>query len=266
MILVHVNVHSLIGQFQTSVLLNRGINIFLDTVQALNRVKAPINLILCRELFLKQGITGENIIVSIKRNRDLNLRFSQTIQKWNSGYWDINPIQDLEAAYTINGYNCSGAIQAETIELQLKNNNCILLNFIDSQFGTNLKASGVKIKNSATQNIQIDCQYSASFLLQLIRNWGIVCQEDRQFEHNPKHHINANTAFASPLNCTHQEAQLLLDSAVAVDEFTTSKLFNFDKIREQYIIFRTHVPNKYHGYHESNFNNIPGIIRTHFGY
>lgn len=266
MISVHINVQSIVGQFKSDNSLNRGINIFLDTIHGLSKISPPIKVFFCREFYLKQGKPGENMSVSLKKNKDLNLRFVQTMQKWGMVFWDSNPVQDFNAHYELSNSNYSSTIVAESIEMQIQQTKGVLINFIDSQYGTHQKINALKIDNSRTLQIQIDSQYSILYLLQLVKGWGIKCQDDRYFEHNPKHHINASIAIASPLNCTHHEAQLLLNSAIAVDEFTTSKLFNFDPIRKQYIIFRSHLPNKYHGYHESEFNNIPQIIKSHFGH
>ncbi len=90
----------------------------------------------------------------------------------------------------------------------------------------------------------------------------------RNFNINPKHGENrqdirtVNGEIISPLRCSHQKAQALLDTAIGKSE---KELYNTDPDYDEIIVFKYEGPtpqNMYHGYHvPKNTEEIPFDIR-----
>jgi hypothetical protein len=265
MICFYLNVESINGQFNDQEGFNKGINIFLDTVNSIQLINGQYRIIFCKDFYAKRGIYTEDILTSIKRDKDLNWRFLSIIQTKRLDFWNSNPIQDFDSKYHINDRDYSVTIVAEAIEEVVRlENRSILINFIGSVFGDIKFLSSIKQQSEARQIVNVNCTYSANGLISVLSNLGIPISVKRIFEHNPKHHINANIEFASPLKCTHEKAQHFLNEAIQEQEYNSKRLYNFDPVLNEFIIFNCHEKNKYHAYYEPNRLKIPNVILNHF--
>jgi hypothetical protein len=93
----------------------------------------------------------------------------------------------------------------------------------------------------------------------------------RHFNLNPKHGENGvgNWTKESKLLCSRQEAQILLNSAIASP--IVNELYNYDQTRKHFIVFKNEgftpeingvLQQQYHGYYPDNENEIEPKVRA----
>lgn len=100
-----------------------------------------------------------------------------------------------------------------------------------------------------------------------LENWLFENRTPRIFNLNPKHGENRQELRyehgeeISPLRCTKEEAQQLLEKAVG--ELGERDLFNYDSVYQKFIIFKDeNTPqNTFHGFHVEDENEVPQRIQ-----
>jgi len=97
-----------------------------------------------------------------------------------------------------------------------------------------------------------------------VEHLNLYCPE-RIFKHNPKHDrvrpLYNKGEVVSILECSFENADKLLRSAIGESTANDRKLYNYDNENEKFIIFYKHDKNEYHGYHVDNEDEIPAKIR-----
>lgn len=242
-------------------------NTFLDLLVAIKKVQAQNQLFMCRSFYYKEAIANENIKTSIKSSRDLNLRFASIFDRFNLKFWNDNPVQQFELQYLFEDINYAATTLAEAAEAKhtSRYDFTLLINFKDSIFANRLLVPLVRADGTNQNRISLTAQINESSFIDWLECEEIPYPTIRVFEHNVKHHINVHPeGDVSKLECNFTNAQILLDSAISEDGLSTKKLFNFDEHVEKYIVFRKHENNRYHAYHESNFQRIPNTIKQNF--
>ena len=116
---------------------------------------------------------------------------------------------------------------------------------------------------------KIECKNITA--LKEIVNW-IAVTKPRKFELSPKHGENGkgNQPNASPLLCSKDEAQNMLNDAVPCFFEREKNLYNFDAVRNTFIVFfyeGNNPQNQWHGFHlsQDKWTELPDYIRKHFG-
>lgn len=90
----------------------------------------------------------------------------------------------------------------------------------------------------------------------------------REYNHNQKHGENGSGVkdnkyeVVSPLECSIKEASDLLKTAVTIAG--NRQLYNFDIVRNKFIVFMAESQNKYHAFHPINQSEIPEVIKKYF--
>jgi len=105
---------------------------------------------------------------------------------------------------------------------------------------------------------------------QKLVHW-IATVKPRTFNLSPKHGEKGkgNYSKASPLLCSKEEAQNMLDDAIPCFLEQEKSLFNFDTIHQTFIVFYfegDNPQNQWHGFHlkQEEWENVPDFIRKYF--
>ncbi|MBN2746005.1 MAG: hypothetical protein JXR34_04700 [Bacteroidales bacterium] len=200
--------------------------------------------------FFEHFDTLEDLYPSVKR------KLQTKIASWQN--WRKSPKQQNTRTYKI----FNQAIENHTIpeiaqhKQNEPNDNYVLLN----NEALNIGNSPVRITISGRAHIQIDYVGNTADLKVWFAKNRIP---PRNFHVIPKHGENGrgNWPGASPLMCSGQEAQQLLNTAIGDN---TDKLYNYDPQHSRYIVFwsENEPENLFHGYHlPLNTNEIPNEIK-----
>lgn len=187
--------------------------------------------------------------------------------------WFYGKIQKNDHNYLIqlgNGFcphPADGTSIAEATEYKFQNEKIVILNLISSEFNLNNKMYVNRV-NTIPPNemnlIELDLIYNQNNTLE----YYFENRTKIEFNLNPKHGENhtklkiIDGEEVSPLECTKEEANILLQ--IAIGNKNTSKLFAFDIKREKFIEFKydnTTNPTTYHGYHPHK-QKIPNDIQS----
>jgi hypothetical protein len=268
MISFFINDLSVHGQFSRHQFYT-ALNSFLDLLEAVNKLESQYRIVLCQNFYYCQAIPNENLRTSIKKDKDLNLRFASVFQRTSFDYWNTRPVQDSNLQYFFKGIDYVNTTIGEATEVEHKKiyNHCSLLNFENSSiFDSAASITVTRGVNQAATQITIRVHRSEKLFMQWVSVAGIKYPKARLFEHNSKHHLNVREdGNVSSLESSLDDAQALLDGSISEDGISSKKLFNYDQKIQKYVIFRKHETNKYHGYNEDELNKIPNNIRNHFG-
>jgi len=181
------------------------------------------------------------------------------IKDWEN--WREKPIQNFERFYKIFNQKIKNHTLPELAERKnsLPKENFVLLN--NNALKIQNSALSVKIPSRTEVNIEI-----VKNTHELKKWFSLNRIPVRKFHVVPKHGENGrgNWKSASPLMCSKQKAQNLLNTAIGKN---TEKLFNFDDDNAMFIVFwnENEPKNLYHGFHLSkNSNEIPLGIKNKF--
>ena len=125
----------------------------------------------------------------------------------------------------------TGETLAEAAERQLQNHTCLIINFIDSDFDTQIAV----LKNEKHETVLNAVENKESW-----NTWLAENKIKRIFNKNNKHGENGTGAHKSHggnpvaiLYCSIDEAQELLDAAINSPNPNDKRLYNFDEERDR---------------------------------
>ena len=200
--------------------------------------------------FFKHFDTLEEYYPKVKR------KLISKIKDWEN--WQNEPHQKNNRIYKIFNQLIKNHTLPEIAERKnnIPNETFVLLN----NNALTIQDTKIIISISDRINIEIDNLKNASELKAWFAKYRTP---NRKFHLIPKHGENgtANWKEASPLMCSKQNAQVLLNTAIGI---STDKLYNYDSDNKMYIIFwnENEPQNKYHGYHlPLNTIEIPHKIK-----
>lgn len=262
---LYINDKSIHSQFDNRTF-TLACNRFLDLLIAIKKIEVSYQIILCKSFYNRNTIQEEVLASSIKRSRDLNLRWIQIFQTFSYKYWSDSPRQKNGSSYLFKDEEFWNTILADISEDKYANRSFHLsvINFLSSKFGET-SFEMIRVEGDNRVSLILDAFTDQEGLKKWLESKSINYPNLKLFEHNPKHHINISiNGRISRLECSVNEAQAFLDKAISEDPLSNKKLYFFDKEAKKYIIFRKHENNKYHGYHESDSQSIPNSVRRHF--
>jgi hypothetical protein len=192
-------------------------------------------------------------------HRTIQINLSK--EAWEN--WRDNKIQSEEKSYAIFGQEIEDNSFCEIAERKIANedHNYTLIN----HSACNL-ASPISVTINGHDKVEVESLST----VEEIFNWFTQNRiPKRNFHINPKHGENRqderliNNELISPLRCSAQEAKVLLQTAIGNNR---NELFNFDKERNHFIVFKYegNTPdNLYHGYHvPTNSLEVPDWIKV----
>lgn len=201
------------------------------------------------------------------------------LQKANAINWLDKPLQSNDFQYCILDFNSSKIVQLfnhsinESLEQQLyyQDHKVLLINHLAIN-APNQYASLIKRTNKSNN-------FPIAIIIPLVNNekelnkWLTQNRKTRVFNLIPKHGENGKGAYQSNkgdevsiLECNKEEAQKLLKNAIGDVRIDAKRLYNYDPIRDNYILFYyegENPQNQYHGFHISKENatkKIPNSI------
>jgi hypothetical protein len=178
--------------------------------------------------------------------------------------WQDNQLHDdKNDVFTINDTErVTGETLAEAAERQLQAHNCLIINFLQSNFSN--KIAVCKNKKYTTELHAIENSDNWT-------HWLKAQKITRKFNKNNKHGENGKGAHAKNkdndvaiLYCSIAEAQTLLDTAISSPSPTDKRLYNFDTKNKKFIIFHFEgdtAENQYHGFHLEDDEAKKGLFR-----
>ncbi|MCT4602574.1 MAG: hypothetical protein N4A59_06710 [Marinifilum sp.] len=177
--------------------------------------------------------------------------------------WRDSKIQSVDKNYTIFNQEIKDHTFCEIAERKTasEDHNYALINH---------SAYNLASPISVTINEHDKVEVESLSTVEEIFNWFTQNRiPKRNFHINPKHGENRqderliHNELISPLMCSAQEAKILLQTAIGNNR---NELFNFDKERNHFIVFKYegNTPeNLYHGYHvPTNSNEVPDWIKN----
>ena len=176
--------------------------------------------------------------------------------------WRENQIQQNDTVYTIFGQSVSSHTFCEASQLKrnLRQDECLILNHRAHTLSPTVE---VRFDYRTTSIASVsDCE--------AISKWFINYRKrGRNFQITVKHGENRqdvrtiNNEIVSPLRCMRNEAESLLQKALGGQ---IRELYNYDEVREYYIIFKWegNTPqNMYHGYHvDMSSSEVPAEFKA----
>lgn len=262
MISIFINEKSFHGQFNR-ISFDLYFTSFIDLLDCFQKVITPHKLIMSTSFHLVEGIAGENIRTSIRGNRDLNLRYVSIFQRLNINYWNNSPKHKADVNYVYQQNDYVNTTVAEITESKYEKQELLVaINILESCFENLTKIPIVRKDKGNSTVVEIESSNCIESFKAWMKIYDIQFPDQRIFEHNQKHHNNvSDQGVVSKLECSEEQAQKLLDTAIAEESFVIRKLYNYDSQAKKVVIFRMHEPDKYHGYHESDVSKIPDKVQ-----
>jgi hypothetical protein len=162
--------------------------------------------------------------------------------------------------------NISGSSVAEAVENKFSGEKVAMINFTSSSFNElevmNLLRVDLKPPNTMDK---VDLEFITS-QKSCVKFYHFNCKP-RTYSWNPKHGENgkgmiSNKAeIVSPLECSKEEAELLLKYAIGYRK--THELYNYDSAKFKYLVWKceSKEQNIFHGYHPINQNEVATEIK-----
>lgn len=187
--------------------------------------------------------------------------------------WDLNPHQRADHMYFFlseggaKSHYVNNTTIAEAAEYSFNNNEVGLLNLMSSEFN---ETNPIHINRSSINpppNITTVAIKIITSKPELI-TYVMEKRSNRNFNWNPKHGENnkgvkQNKGEAvSPLECSKEEAELLLPKAVGYRG--SDELYAYDIKIQKFMVFKSEntTHNSYHPYHPINQNEVPRDVKA----
>ena len=189
--------------------------------------------------------------------RDYTSRVLLYMSKTNFVQYSDNVIQEL-----ISMPNQSKNHYSEDINNELQ----YLLSEIYSNIDNRFYLSFEKVWASDATNLELKNNNTNKLIHTLVINScndveGFFDSYIPKFEHNPKHTRIKPVEYASPLSCYDGADTSIPQKLLSTGVFYKDKYYNYDRDNNVWVIFRNHTNNLYHGYDESNENDIPNYVK-----
>jgi hypothetical protein len=265
---IFINERSLQGQFENPHHFTKSIVEMNKLFESINAFKHSSKLYKSLELEYKfEAMKTQNFVTSFaKVDRQLQQIFIQNMrERLKIKDWQTEQLHSDNDEFTINETELvTGETLAEAAERQLQTHNCLILNFLQSDFLEKIEVCKNKTQKTVLAAVANRTEWSA--FLQEKRLVRTMNKNNKHGENGKGAHKTNKGDTVSFLYSSVEEAQNLLNTAQK-SQVHASRLYNFDTKNQKFIVFyyEGDTPqNQYHAFHLDNENDVPKDILLHF--
>lgn len=159
---VFINEKSLHGQF-TDHTIEEAIKTLIGSVKTINDLQVDKKVMTSNLFFNYNAIEGTHLGSTLSTNKELQQTFFLNIK--NASKWEDEKVHDSNSSYTHNAINYVETSVAELTERKIQELEIrgVLLNFVDSIFGTALQIEVTKSGSEEATNV--DCSFNQDSII-----------------------------------------------------------------------------------------------------